>query len=277
MRTIVVFSGAGLSQESGIPTFRDSNGLWENHKVEDVASPEGWERDPQLVLNFYNERFNQMKSVEPNNAHKALARLEEKFRVVHFTQNVDDLLERAGCKEVNHFHGLISRQKCEWHREITVLQGDIRFQCDYKSERTGAITLNDQCPKCGGKMRPDVVWFEEAVDFGEQHIKELAKEVKYNDGVFICVGTSGQVVPAALLISFFSQVPHKYIVDMKPSKIADYTLLKGKAGEQMTRLADALLAGERLESNVPDSTPEDIRVMLADIKSQLQINLADMD
>jgi NAD-dependent deacetylase len=272
-KTIVVFSGAGLSQESGIPTFRDSNGLWEQHKVEDVASPEGWERDPQLVLNFYNERFAKMKDVEPNDAHKAFARLEDQFRVIHFTQNIDDLLERAGCKEVNHFHGLISRQKCEWHRDITVLQGDTRFLCSHKADRTGPLSLDDRCPVCRGRMRPDVVWFGEAVDFGEQEIMNLAKEVKYNEGVFICVGTSGQVYPASWLISLFSQVPHKYIVDMKPMKIADYTMLKGKAGEQMPLLADALLAGKQLESNVP--SPKDNS--LADIKAMLEIDLADLD
>ena len=112
-KRVVVFSGAGLSAESGIPTFRGSDGLWENHRIEDVASPEGWARDPKLVLNFYAMRFEKVQSVQPNVGHFALAKLQEKFDVINITQNIDDLLERAGCRNVWHLHGRIDYQKCE--------------------------------------------------------------------------------------------------------------------------------------------------------------------
>lgn len=242
MRTIVVFSGAGLSQESGVPTFRDANGLWENHKVEDVASQEGWQRDKQLVLNFYAERMKGVGKVEPNPAHKALAKLEEKFKVYHITQNIDDLLERAGCTNITHLHGVLTRRKCEWHHDITTLDGCTYFKCDYKADHTEACKLGEVCPKCGGQMRPDVVWFGEAVKFDYEWVRELVREVKYNDGVFICVGTSAQVYPAAALVPLMAQVKNKYIVDKKPIKVSDYTLVEGPAGETMQPLVEKLLA-----------------------------------
>jgi NAD-dependent deacetylase len=243
----VIFSGAGLSAESGVPTFRDSNGLWENHKVEDVASQDGWKRDKQTVLKFYDARFHGIKAVQPNDAHKAIARLQEKFNVINVTQNIDDLLERAGCTNVRHLHGIITRRKCEWHKDISNLDGDMNFVCDYKEDQTSPVTLGEMCPFCPeagrvGQLRPDVVWFGEAVDLPYNYMADLCREVKYNNGVFICVGTSAQVYPAAYLVSFFSQVKNKYIVDKKPIKVSDYTLLEGSAGEQMTKLADKLLA-----------------------------------
>jgi len=241
MRTCVVFSGAGLSAESGIPTFRDSNGLWENHKVEDVACPDGWQKDPALVLNFYRMRFEAIKACEPNEAHKSIARLQDKFNVINITQNIDDLLKRAGCTDVRHLHGVINQKKCEHHKSITVLDGDINFKCDYRAEQTTPVELGEFCVKCGGQMRPDVVWFEEAVDLKYDIIADLVREVKYNDGVFICVGTSAQVQPAALLIPFFAQVKNKFIVDRKPHRIADYVLMAGNATEQMRLLVDKLL------------------------------------
>lgn len=241
MKKAVIFSGAGLSAESGIPTFRDSNGLWENHRVEDVASPEGWTRDPELVLNFYKYRFEAIQKSEPNEAHKVIARLQEKFDVVNITQNIDDLLERAGCTNVMHLHGVITERKCSWHSNITNLDGDIRYVCDYLEPQTEPVKLGDACPKCGSQLRPNVVWFGEAVDLGYDRIADLVREVKYNDGVFICVGTSAQVAPASLLVPFFSQVKNKYIVDKKPIKVADYVLLEGLAGEELPKLIDKLM------------------------------------
>lgn len=241
MRKIVVFSGAGLSAESGIPTFRDSNGLWENHKVEDVAHPSGWVKDKSLVLKFYEKRHESVKTAEPNAAHRAIAKLQEKFSVVNLTQNIDDLLERAGCDDVRHFHGSINKRKCEWHFSCSMLQGDTRYKCDFSEIHTESIKLGDLCPKCSGQMRPDVVWFDEPVAFEFEEIKDLIKEVKYNNGVFICVGTSAQVHPAASLIPLFSQVQEKYIVDPKPKKIGNYVLLEGKAGDIMPGLVDKLL------------------------------------
>jgi NAD-dependent deacetylase len=243
MRTIVVFSGAGLSAESGVPTFRDSNGLWENHKVEDVAHPSGWAKNKELVLEFYRQRFEGCKKCEPNAAHKAIAKLQEKFNVVNITQNIDDLLERAGCVLVRHMHGSINLRKCEWHKSCCMLDGDTKYTCLFAEEHKEAVKPGDKCMMCGGQMRPDVVWFDEPVLFNFEQVRELVKEVKYNDGVFICVGTSAQVYPAAALIPLFAQVKNKYIIDPNPKRIADYTLLTGKAGEELPKLAEKLLKG----------------------------------
>lgn len=242
----VVFSGAGLSAESGIPTFRDSNGLWHNYKVEDVANPEGWKKDKELVLRFYAERFEGMKFAEPNDAHKAIAKLQDKFQVVNITQNIDNLLERAGCEHVEHLHGLITVRKCERHKEIaTVSSGwdtdSSGFTCDYKDDQTESVKLGDLCPKCGGQLRPDVVWFGEAVHMDHRRIIRLVREVKYKNGVFIVVGTSAEVAPASSLIPLFSQVPRKYIVDLRVHPIADYTLCKGLATEEMPKLVKRLM------------------------------------
>lgn len=111
MKKMVVFSGAGLSAESGIPTFRDSDGLWENHKVEDVADPDGWRRDPELVLKFYQQRFDAISNAEPNDAHKAIADMQDRYDIINYTQNIDNLLERAGCQNVQHMHGSVFRKK----------------------------------------------------------------------------------------------------------------------------------------------------------------------
>lgn len=256
MRTVVVFSGAGLSAESGIPTFRDSNGLWENHRVEDVASPEGWQADPNLVLNFYAQRYEAVKQAKPNAAHISLAALEQKFRVVHFTQNIDDLLERAGATDIRHLHGSLAQRKCEWHHGCTTLDGDIRYTCDWIDEHKEPVKGGDLCPKCGSRARPHVVWFGEAVHMDHHTLMSLASEVKYNDGVFICVGTSAQVYPASSLISLFGQVPHKYIVDLKPQKVGDFVLLSGPAGETVPMLVDALMSGGDLKPAPEEKKPD---------------------
>jgi len=237
-RTVVVFSGAGLSAESGIPTFRDSNGLWENHRVEDVASPDGWRRDPALVLNFYELRFRAVQAVQPNEAHRSIARLQAKFNVLNITQNIDDLLERAGCETVVHLHGLITRRKCEFHRDIF---GDGYYTCDFKAHQDVPVKLGDLCPRCGGQLRPDVVWFGEAVDLDYHQLSLLVDELQRHDGVFICVGTSAQVQPASHLIPIFSSVKRKYIIDVKTRPTGDYTLLEGTATTMMKQLVDELM------------------------------------
>jgi NAD-dependent deacetylase len=240
MDTIVTFSGAGLSNESGIPTFRDSNGLWHNHKVEDVADHKAWERpdNRQLMLDFYAERFNNIHSVQPNAAHYALAKLEQKYKVINITQNIDDLLERAGCTNVWHLHGSINSRKCEWHKSITNLDGDINFKCDYQTVHTEPVKLGDLCPKCGGQLRPDVVWFGEAVDMKYKELDELAAIAK----VFIGIGTSAQVQPAAGLLFTFRVAEKKYFIDLKPPlRLHSFTRLEGKAGDHMPPLAEELL------------------------------------
>lgn len=176
-----------------------------------------------------------------NAAHKAIASLESKFNVVNITQNIDDLLERAGCTIVKHLHGSINLRKCEWHKSCCMLDGDTRYTCLFAEAHTEPVKLGDKCTMCGSQMRPDVVWFEEPVLFNFEQVRELVKEVKYNDGVFICVGTSAQVYPAASLIPLFAQVKNKYIIDPNARRIADYTLLNGKAGEELPKLAEQLL------------------------------------
>ena len=186
---------------------------------------------------------------KPHAGHFALAKLQEKYNVVHITQNIDSLLEQAGATNVKHLHGRIDRQKCEWHNEITILDGDVRFGCNYKTISKEPPKLGDLCPHCQGQMRPDVVWFNEAVDFSFDDMRELCKEVKYNDGVFICVGTSAEVYPAAYLVSFFAQVKNKFIVDPAPKKVADYELLEGTAAAKLPELVERLL-DEKLDKDM---------------------------
>jgi NAD-dependent deacetylase len=234
---VVVFSGAGLSKESGIPTFRDGkDSLWENCKVEDVSSTEGWEADPEVVLNFYRDRWVNMKGAEPNAAHKALARLEEKFDVLHVTQNIDDLLERAGCTNVRHLHGDVNHRKCEWHKSITMLDGDRIYHCDYLAEQTEPVKLGDRCPKCGGQLRPHVVWFGEAVDMGDVELLPPVTEI------FIVVGTSAQVHPAATLLWRFKECPELYFIDPTPApRLRSYSRFEGTAADKVPLLVDDLL------------------------------------
>ena len=244
-KTVVIFSGAGLSAESGIPTFRDSDGLWENHKIEDVADPKGWSKDRELVLKFYQDRYKNIMACEPNEAHKSIARLQEKYNVVNITQNIDDLLERAGCETVHHVHGSIMRRCCEFHEEKWPKGGDcFGYECTYRDTHDRPVQLGDICPRCCGQLRPDVVWFGEPVDLKHNWIKVLLSEVKYNDGVFITVGTSARVHPAAYLIPFFSQVPNKYIINKVEQRISDYQERIGSASVEMYKLAEELLGKE---------------------------------
>ncbi|MCX6138365.1 MAG: NAD-dependent protein deacylase [Ignavibacteriales bacterium] len=238
MKTIVIFSGAGLSAESGIPTFRDANGLWEQHRVEDVASPDGWLRDPQLVLHFYAERFRKAAEVVPNPAHDALARLEESFNVVNITQNIDTLLERAGSRTVWHLHGRIDYQKCEWHYSIFG-EDTPDYECSFRSVITQPIRWGDRCPKCGGQLRPDVVWFGEAVDMRSDEMTELVKKAD----IFVVVGTSAQVYPAAGLLSFFRETSQKFFVDPRPAReaLTGFDVLKGPASEKMPQLVERIM------------------------------------
>jgi NAD-dependent deacetylase len=241
MKTVIVFTGAGLSQESGIPTFRDSiTGLWENHKIEDVASQDGWQANKELVLNFYKDRYQNCQKVQPNSAHLALAKLETKYRVINITQNVDDLLERAGCTNIWHLHGDLAHRKCEWHKDISNLDGDMNFKCDFKVIHNKPVEITDRCPKCNGHLRPDVVWFGEAVDMRDRELLQL------NDSAyaFIGCGTSAQVHPAASLLQMFNFLPteRKFFIDRKPPlRLKSWTLLEGTASELMPQLVEKLL------------------------------------
>lgn len=197
MKRIVVLSGAGVSAESGIKTFRDSDGLWENYRVEDVASIEGWYRNPKVVLEFYNARRKQLETAQSNEAHQIIAELERDFEVVVVTQNVDNLHERAGSTNIIHLHGELTKIRPE-DRE-----NDIR-DIGYKE-----LNLGDTDSR-GVQLRPHIVWFGEAVPM----IERAAKEVEKAD-ILIIVGTSLAVYPAAGLVGYIRRGTPIYLIDPK--------------------------------------------------------------
>lgn len=198
---IVALTGAGISQPSGLATFRDAGGLWEGHRFEDVASPEGWRRMPQRVLDFYNARRAQLGTVQPNAAHLALASWQETHNVVIVTQNVDDLHERAGSRNVMHLHGRLTEVRST--KDETWVK-DIGYS---------PINLGDRCP-LGGQLRPNIVWFGEQVP----NIPFAEKEVASADVVLV-VGTSLQVYPAAGLTEFARADALRFLVDPKPQQV----------------------------------------------------------
>lgn len=194
MKRIAVLTGAGISAESGISTFRDANGLWENHDIMEVASPEGWRNNPQLVLNFYNQRRRQLKEVQPNAAHYFLKDLEEKYEVTIITQNVDDLHERAGSSKIIHLHGELLKVRSEKNENL------VQFW-------TEDLNLGDLAPD-GAQLRPHIVWFGEMVPKMEEAI-----EVVCNADVLLVIGTSLQVYPAASLLNFLPNGNPIYVID----------------------------------------------------------------
>ncbi len=204
MKKIIILTGAGVSAESGIKTFRDHNGLWENHDIMEVASPIGFKNNPELVLSFYNARRAQLKEVEPNACHHFLKSLEQSYEVQIITQNVDDLHERAESSSILHLHG-----------ELTKIQstGDPSYIKHYTSD----LSLDDICPK-GYPLRPFIVWFGEAVP-----MMELAIERCGDADLCIIIGTSMQVYPAASLVHFLPSGTPIIYVDPKPSIIEGYT------------------------------------------------------
>lgn len=216
MKKIVVLSGAGMSAESGISTFRDSNGLWENHNVMDVASPEGWQRDPNLVLNFYNQRRQQLKEVEPNAAHFYLKELEKKYEVVIITQNVDDLHERAGSSNVIHLHGELVKMRSENNEELIY---------DYEKD----ILIGDKAED-GHQLRPHIVWFGEMVPMMQRAIDEVSTA-----DFLVIIGTSLAVYPAASLIDYLPYTHPIYLIDPDQSirvpNLPNLTLIRKTATE----------------------------------------------
>lgn len=194
MKKIVVLTGAGISAESGLKTFRDSDGLWEGYNVYEVANPRGWAKNPQLVLDFYNMRRKDVAMAQPNTAHHLLAELEKHFDVQIITQNIDDLHERAGSTNVLHLHGEILKMR-------SVYDTDTIF------DTRGDIQLGDLAPD-GGQLRPHIVWFEEPVPMMEQAVM-LAEEAD----IFVIIGTSLQVYPAAGLINYVPGNATRYILD----------------------------------------------------------------
>ena len=223
-KKLVVFSGAGISAESGIKTFRDSNGLWENHRVEDVASPEGFARNPALVFEFYNLRRRQLTTVEPNEAHQILADLEADFDVKIITQNVDDLHERAGSTKVVHLHGELMKA-----RPINSDSGVISWEKDLN---TGDLDEN------GIQLRPHIVWFGEMVPEMENAIEIASKA-----DLFLIIGTSMQVYPAASLIDFVPAHCEVFVIDpnLESKFTQDKNFYKTSATEGMRKLRQVLL------------------------------------
>ncbi|WP_066225117.1 SIR2 family NAD-dependent protein deacylase [Formosa haliotis] len=201
MKHIVVLSGAGISAESGLKTFRDSDGLWEGHDVMEVATPEGFAKNPALVLEFYNQRRRQLLEVHPNSAHADLAALEEQYKVTIITQNVDDLHERAGSTHVIHLHGELLKSRSVINDEILSCTSDIK--------------LGDVCAK-GHQIRPHIVWFGEAVP-----LIDTAMEVCKTADILIIIGTSMQVYPAAGLMHYVPENTPVYYIDPNPAAMDD--------------------------------------------------------
>jgi NAD-dependent deacetylase len=227
MKKLVVLTGAGISAESGIPTFRDAGGLWEGFRVEDVASPEGWQRNPELVLDFYNQRRKRALEVEPNDGHRVIAELETHFQVTVVTQNVDNLHERAGSTHVIHLHGSLFESRST--ADETLIYPIAGWQLNW----------GDLCEK-GSQLRPNIVWFGELVPRMEDAIVHAQKA-----DVFLVVGTSLVVYPAAGLIHYVAYDVPKFVVDPKLPDvygISNLTLVEEKASTGMKKLKNQLLA-----------------------------------
>lgn len=226
MAKVVVLSGAGISAESGFSTFRDSDGLWNKFKVEDVATPEGYARNPQLVLDFYNGLRRDLYKAEPNKGHLELAELERDFDVSIITQNVDDLHERAGSSDVLHLHGELKKARACGDPEMII---DLTEGED--------IGINDKAPD-GSALRPHIVWFGEAVP----NIS-LAQDLVKQADIFLIVGTSLNVYPAAGLISYVKRGTPIFLVDPKPVSVPHYLdvrIIAKKASEGVACFADMI-------------------------------------
>lgn len=225
-KRIVVLSGAGMSAESGLRTFRDADGLWEGHDVMAVASPEGWRRSPELVLEFYNQRRRQLKEVAPNAAHLALAALEDDFDVNVVTQNVDDLHERAGSSQVLHLHG-----------ELCKVRSTLNASLVY--EWTEDCNVGDFC-ESGAQLRPHIVWFGEAVP-----LLDTAAELVSQADALMIVGTSMQVYPAAGLVHAARPGAPVYYIDPRPAPISCSNPLHVIAEPATTGVTKAITAIRR--------------------------------
>lgn len=226
MKKLVVLSGAGMSAESGIPTFRDMGGIWEQYDVTQVASPEAWQTNPELVLEFYNQRRKKLFEVAPNNGHLILSGLEMLFEVQIVTQNVDDLHERAGSTNVLHLHGELKKVR-------STLDSNLIHEMDHWE-----LKMGDVCEK-GAQLRPHIVWFGETVDkIGE------AQEIVSSADVFLVVGTSLNVSPAAALVHFVKPGVPVFVVDpSKPSFTSgnDVVFITEKASAGLLKVKELLI------------------------------------
>jgi NAD-dependent deacetylase len=220
MKHLVVLTGAGISAESGLQTFRDSDGLWEGYDIDEVATATAWRRNPSLVLDFYNMRRNAVVDALPNDAHKILAELEKDFKVTIVTQNIDDLHEKAGSTRVLHLHGEITKMRSEKDESLIY-------------PASGEIKMGDKAED-GAQLRPHIVWFEEPVPMIEEAIP-----VMRSADIFLIVGTSLVVYPAAGLVDYVPYEIPKFIVDRKipyTSSLHDITTIERSAVEGMKEL-----------------------------------------
>ncbi len=228
MKKIVVLTGAGISAESGIQTFRDGDGLWKKYRFEDLATPEAWNRDPELVLEFYNWRRKKVWEAEPNAGHRALVKLEQKFDVQIITQNVDDLHERAGSKNVLHLHGELKKAR-------STVDPHLVYEL-----KNWELKMGDKCEK-GSQLRPHIVWFGEPVP-----MIEPAKNIVSKADIFLIIGTSMVVYPAASLIIYVLPDKPKYYIDPKAfpvGGISNLNIIKKTAGDGVPELVEQLLKG----------------------------------
>jgi NAD-dependent deacetylase len=230
MAKIVFLTGAGMSAESGISTFRDSGGLWEQYPVEAVASIEGYYRDPELVLRFYNERRRQLKEVQPNEGHRLVAELEKQHDVCVVTQNVDNLHERAGSTRVVHLHGELTKATSSRN------PNDSRCICTLPDDRPD-ISIGDLAAD-GSQLRPFIVWFGESVP-----MMELAVEEVMNADIVVIIGTSLNVYPAAGLVNYARSDARIFLIDAKPVKVPhglDIKVIQKGASEGMKILSEMI-------------------------------------
>lgn len=224
MKKVVILTGAGISAESGIQTFRDSDGLWMNYNVEDVATYDAYVMNPELVLDFYNARRAEVFKAEPNEGHRQLVRLEEKYDVHIITQNIDNLHERAGSSQVLHLHGEVSKARSDRDDNLIIEIGN------------KDIKMGDKAPD-GAQLRPHIVWFGEAVPNIEP-AAELCEQADY----FIVVGTSMNVYPAAGLIHYVPRSAPCYLVDPKAVAVSrDITVVQEKASTGVKKVVDTLM------------------------------------
>ncbi len=222
MKDLVALTGAGISAESGIATFRDAGGLWEGYRVEDVATPEAWHRNQELVLDFYNQRRKKALEVKPNRGHEILAELEKDFDVTIITQNVDNLHERAGSSHVLHLHGSLFESRSTKNPALV-------YPINGSELNPGHVC------ELGSQLRPNIVWFGEAVP-----MMEVAADIASNADIFLVVGTSMVVYPAAGLIDYVPDRVKKYIIDPKKPEILhvpnlEFIVEKASVGMEQVR------------------------------------------
>ena len=223
MKNIVVFTGAGISAESGLGTFRDSGGLWENYKIEDVATPEAFHNNPSLVLDFYNIRRKQLLNSSPNSAHIVLNKLQEKFNISIITQNIDDLHERSGNVDVLHLHGKLRESRSTIDNKIYPIQGT-------------DLNIGDFCEE-GGQLRPNIVWFGEDVPNMEIAIQKVLEA-----NIFIIIGTSLNVYPAASLINYARKAERVILIDPNSLPYDGIEVICEKATKAVPKLVNELLS-----------------------------------